>query len=93
MFTLNVPPDLEHVYEPLPCVFLVVYLDVFHEPCEVISQHLFGEHVRRAYKFDSGLVALRAPVLHLPVEFGSIRRVAETVHSADYTDPEVGLAR
>jgi len=34
--TLNFPTDLKHIHEPLPSVFLVVYLEVLPEPCEVI---------------------------------------------------------
>ena len=68
VLTLNFPTDLEHVHEPLPSVFLVVHLDVLHELCEVISQHLLCEHARWVEKLDRGLVALGTPVFDLPVE-------------------------
>ena len=66
--TLNFPTDLEHVHEPLPSVFLVVHLNVLHELCKVISQHLLCEHARRVDELDSGLVTLGTPVFDLTVE-------------------------
>src|SRR5829696_279076 len=72
VLTLNFPTDLKHIHEPLPGVFLFVHLDVLHEPCEVISQHLLCEHARRVEKLDRGLVALGTPVFDLTVELGPL---------------------
>ena len=58
VFALGVPPDLKHGYEPLPSIFPVVNLDVLHEPCEVISQQLLGEHAQRIDGLNGNLVAL-----------------------------------
>jgi hypothetical protein len=34
------------VHEPPHCVFFVIYLDILHEPFQVISQQLLREHTR-----------------------------------------------
>jgi len=68
VLTLNFPTDLKHIHEPLPSVFLVVYLDVLPEPCEVISQHFLCEQAQRVDELDGGLVAFGTPVFYLPVE-------------------------
>jgi hypothetical protein len=72
IFALDVPANLKHVHEPLPSVLFIVHLDVLHEPREIISQHLLGEHARGVVELDGGLVALGTPVLNLPVELGSV---------------------
>ena len=53
-------------------IFLVVYLDVLHKSCQIISQHLLGERTRRVEELNGGLVALRSPVFHFPVELGPL---------------------
>ncbi len=63
---------MEHVHEPLPIVLLVVYLDVLHELCKVISQHLLREYARRVDELDGGLVALSTPAFDVPVELGPL---------------------
>jgi hypothetical protein len=36
------------VHEPPHCVFFVIYLDILHEPFQVISQQLLREHTRES---------------------------------------------
>src|SRR5215207_11679580 len=45
---------------------------MLHKSCQIISQHLLGEHARWVYKLDGGMVALSTPVFHFPVELGSL---------------------
>jgi len=66
--TLNFPTDLKHIHEPLASVFLVVHLEVLHELCEVISQHLLCEHAWWVDELNGSLVALGTLVFDLPVE-------------------------